>query len=59
MDMPSALSWVIAVTAVIVTFLVGVYVSNRMYKAGYIDGYLDAMDDQSGSGGVINVSNFT
>lgn len=46
MDMDTALAWVIALAGMTVTFLIGVYTSNRMYKAGYINGYLDALDER-------------
>lgn len=47
MDIDTALAWVAVFTGFIAAFIVGVWIGHRRYVAGYIDGYLDAIDDRN------------
>ena len=46
MDMYTALAWITVFAGFAVAFIVGVWVGHRRYVAGYIDGYLDALDEK-------------
>ena len=47
MDIDIALTWIAVFVAFIGAFIMGVWIGHRRYMAGYIDGYLDAMDDRN------------
>jgi len=58
--MDAVLVWIAVVAGITMSFAIGAWITHRRYVAGYIDGYLDALDgDGNDTAGDVTIPDFT